>query len=87
MAIGVAKAVIESGLRVGEDISIVGFDGMEISEYYNPGITTVKQPKVLMAEKSTNLLMDLIKGKETHKHIVLATELIERQSCKRFERS
>ena len=45
MAIGAAKAVSDSGLRVGEDISIIGFDGMDVSCYYNPGITTINQPK------------------------------------------
>ncbi|VTQ67457.1 LacI family transcriptional regulator [Clostridium perfringens] len=45
MAVGAAKSVIDQGLQVGEDISIMGFDGMDISKYYNPGITTVKQPK------------------------------------------
>ena len=45
MAIGAAKAVTDSGLVVGKDISIIGFDGMDVSCYYNPGITTIKQPK------------------------------------------
>lgn len=49
MAVGAAKSVIDQGLQVGEDISIMGFDGMDISKYYNPGITTVKQPKKNMA--------------------------------------
>ncbi len=35
MAVGAAKSVIDQGLRVGEDISIMGFDGMDISKYYN----------------------------------------------------
>lgn len=81
MAIGATKAVFDSGLKVPEDISIIGFDGMDDSEYYNPGITTVKQPKKLMAEMSTNILMSLINGNEENRHILLDTELIERQSC------
>ncbi|SFC64424.1 LacI family DNA-binding transcriptional regulator [Clostridium uliginosum] len=82
MAIGAAKAVADSGLKVGEDISIVGFDGMDESKYYNPGITTVNQPKKLMAEMSINLLLSLINGNEENKHILLDTQLIERESCK-----
>lgn len=81
MAIGATKAVIDSGLRVPEDISIVGFDGMDESEFYNPGITTVKQPRKLMAEMSINLLISLINGTEENKHIILDTKLIERKSC------
>lgn len=81
MAVGAAKAILDSGLRIPEDISIVGFDGMDESEFYNPSITTVKQPKKLMAEMSINLLMSLIKGETENKHILLETKLIERDSC------
>lgn len=81
MAMGVAKAVSDSGLVVGKDISIIGFDGMDVSCYYNPGITTIKQPKKEMAIKSVEILFELLKGKGENKHILLDTELIERESC------
>ena len=81
MAIGAAKAVTDSGLMVGKDISIIGFDGMDVSCYYNPGITTIKQPKKEMAEKSVELLFDLLKGKCENKRVLLNTQLIERESC------
>lgn len=81
MAIGAAKAVLDSGMRIPEDISIVGFDGMAESEYYNPSITTVKQPLKLMAATSINLLISLINGEKENKHILLDTQLIERYSC------
>lgn len=82
MAIGCAKAVVDSGKVVGKDISIIGFDGMEISKYYNPPISTVKQPKEIMANKSIELLFDLINGNENHKQIILDTQLIIRDSSK-----
>ena len=81
MALGAMKAVIDSGLRVPEDISIIGFDGMEESKYYNPSITTVKQPKREMAETSINLLFSLMNTDIDNKHIILDTELVERDSC------
>ena len=81
MAVGVAKAVADCGLKVGKDVAIIGFDGMDISEFYNPGITTMKQPKEAMALKSIELLFALLSGKGEHKHILLDTELIERESC------
>lgn len=87
MAMGVAKAVTDSGLKVGEDISIVGFDGMDVSKFYNPGITTMKQPKEDIANISVDLLFDLLSGKGEHQHILLGTELIERESCKLIEES
>ncbi|WP_195390378.1 LacI family DNA-binding transcriptional regulator [Clostridium perfringens] len=82
MAVGAAKSVIDQGLQVGEDISIMGFDGMYISKYYNPGITTVKQPKKNMANNSIDLLLALLAKKEDHKHIIFETKIIERESCK-----
>ncbi len=83
MAVGAAKSVIDQGLQVGEDISIMGFDGMDISKYYNPGITTVKQPKKNMANNSIDLLLALLAKKEEHKHIIFETKIIERESCKK----
>ena len=83
MAVGAAKSVIDQGLKVGEDISIMGFDGMDISKYYNPGITTVKQPKKNMANNSIDLLLALLAKKEDHKHIIFETKIIERESCKK----
>ena len=83
MAVGAAKSVIDQGLQVGEDISIMGFDGMDISKYYNPGITTVKQPKKNMANNSIDLLLALLAKKEEHKHIIFETKIIERDSCKK----
>ena len=82
MAVGSAKAVFDKGLKVGEDISIIGFDGMDISKYYNPGITTIKQPKKKMANNSIDLLLSLLVNKEKHKHIIFETKVIERDSCK-----
>ena len=86
MAIGVAKAVSDLGLVVGKDISIVGFDGLEESEFYTPGITTVKQPKKELATQSVELLFDLLKGEKNNEHIILDTNLVERESCNSIKR-
>lgn len=81
MAVGASKAALDLGLEVGKDISISGFDGMDIAKYYNPGITTVKQPNKDMATNSIDLLLALLTKKENHKHIVFETKIIERESC------
>ncbi len=80
MAIGVSKAISDSGFKVGQDISLIGFDGMAVSEFHNPGISTVKQPKEEMALQSVELLFNLINDKIEHKHILLDTQIIERKS-------
>ncbi|WP_125152337.1 LacI family DNA-binding transcriptional regulator [Clostridium rectalis] len=82
MAIGSAKAVIDSGYKIGVDISIMGFDGMDIVRYYNPPITTIYQPKTKMAIRSVELLLGLMNKEENNQHIILDTKLVEGQSCK-----
>lgn len=81
MAMGVAKASFEVGRIVGQDISIVGFDGMDAAKYYQPSITTVKQPKKRMSELSVEMLLKLLNGKIENTHVFLDVELIKGQSC------
>jgi len=81
MAVGAAKASFDLGRKVGEDISIMGFDGMDMAKYYEPSITTVKQPKNEMSELSVEILLKLLEGKIENSHIFLDVELLERQSC------
>ncbi|WP_432405132.1 LacI family DNA-binding transcriptional regulator [Wukongibacter sp. M2B1] len=84
MAIGASKAILSRGLRIPDDISIVGFDGIEYAEYFHPSISTIKQPDEGLGKKSADILFDLIKGKKNHEHIILKTELLERESCKKL---
>lgn len=86
MAIGAAKAVLESGLRVPEDISIVGFDGLDYSKYFHPSITTIKQPNSLFGKMSCKVLLEQIEKSGRKEHIVLDTEFIVRESsCKNMD--
>lgn len=82
MAIGAIKAIFDSGLSVPGDISVVGFDGLEIGHYYNPSLTTVKQPSVEFGKISSQLLFDKIENDKDVKHVVLNTEFVIRQSCR-----
>ena len=80
IAIGAGKAVIDLGYKIGEDISILGFDGLDIGKYYNPALTTIKQPQRKMAYDSINLLVQLIEKKCENQRCVLETKLVERMS-------
>jgi DNA-binding LacI/PurR family transcriptional regulator len=81
MAIGVMERIKEFGLSVPKDISIFGFDDIEISSYINPSLTTIRQPMSKIGEKSAELLLDLIHKKRTPPiHEFLDVELITRQS-------
>ncbi len=83
MAIGACKAILGRKLKIPEDISVVGFDGIDYSLYFHPSITTIKQPIEEMGEKSINLLLELINNnKKKNEHIIFETKLEERESCK-----
>jgi DNA-binding LacI/PurR family transcriptional regulator len=62
MAIGVLEHCKAAGLRVPEDVSIVGFDDIPVAALLTPRLTTVSQPAVEMGYRATTLLLDLIKG-------------------------
>ncbi len=84
MAIGAAKAILKRGLKIPDEISIVGFDGIEYAEYFHPSITTIKQPDEDFGKRSVEILFDLIKRKKEHQHIILETQLLKRESCKKL---
>ena len=86
IAIGASKAILESGKRIPEDYSIIGFDGLDITYYYNPSISTIRQPVEEMAEETLNILFDLIENNEPNQHKLFQGELIVRQSIARLDK-
>jgi LacI family transcriptional regulator len=62
MAVGAVRAAADRNIRVPEDLSIVGFDGINLSQYLCPRLTTVRQDVELIAEKSADLLVDMIEN-------------------------
>lgn len=83
MAIGAAKAIRDNNLRIPEDISIVGFDGLEITRFIHPALTTIEQPTDVMGKKIIDVMLRQLESEEPIEveHIVLDTKLIEGQSC------
>jgi len=81
MATGALCAVVEMGFRVPEDISIVGFDDIDLASYTTPPLTTIRQPKYEMGVFAVGLLLDQIKdtNPKPERHI-LDTELVTRKS-------
>lgn len=63
-AFGVIQAIVEQGLRVPDDIAVVGYDDISPAESYNPPLTTVHQPRYEMGKDATNALFDLIEERE-----------------------
>lgn len=82
MAVGAIRALREAGLRVPEDVAMVGFDDVPVAGQINVQLTTIKQPITRFGMKAVDLLIDLIEnGTKPARRIILDTELIIRDSC------
>ena len=82
LAAGALKAIKATGLRVPDDVALIGFDDSKLSTLVSPQLTTVFLPAYEMGEKAYNLLQKHIKGEKIREpEILLKTELVIRQSC------
>lgn len=80
-AIGVLRAARELGLRVPDDVSVVGYDDLPIAQWTGPALTTVRQPLTEMGAIATRMVLDLAAGRTPlMRRVNLATELIVRES-------
>ncbi|WP_392668232.1 LacI family DNA-binding transcriptional regulator [Streptomyces sp. LN785] len=80
-ALGVYEAARELGLRIPEDLSVVGFDDLPLTRWIGPPLTTVRQPLIEMAETAARLVLDLSRGQEpATTRVDLATNLVVRSS-------
>ncbi|WP_084039654.1 LacI family DNA-binding transcriptional regulator [Demequina sp. NBRC 110053] len=77
-AIRAVEVAHEYGLRVPEDLSVVGFDDVPDAALSSPALTTVRQPMQAMGAAAMTMLLDLINGVEREHHVRMATELIVR---------
>ncbi len=81
LAAGAAKAILRAGLRIPEDVAIVGFDDSYISRVMEPELTTVRVDVDRMGQLAAQKLFDLIEGKEpAQMQVELPAELIVRRS-------
>lgn len=82
MAFGAMAALRDAGLRVPEDVAVVGFDDIRLAQFATPPLTTVHEPDIEHGRTAGQMLIDLINGKPpAEKHARLATRLVVRQSC------
>ncbi len=82
MAVGAIKALKAAGRRVPEDCAVVGFDDIEISKFWEPSLTTVRQPKKQIGEASFRKLLTLMQKKPlTQMQEILDYEIVIRESC------
>ncbi len=79
-AIGAIRALRDEGLRVPEDVSVIGFDDIESAAFYNPSLTTVRQPLRQMGAIAARTLLEKIQGVAFPAEIAVQPELIARES-------
>lgn len=87
LAIGAMKAIRDSGMKVPDDIAIVGFDDIEMASFCEPPLTTMAQPKYEMGVSGMELLVKAMSGVRLRKkEIELEVELVVRESCCAIDR-
>ncbi len=82
MAIGAMRAVRKAGLKIPDEVAIVGFDDLPVAKMANPALTTIRQPINRLGSTAVDTLIDMINnGAKPHNRIILSTELVIRHSC------
>ena len=85
MAIGAIRALHNNGLRVPQDVSVIGFDGLLLGSFMVPQLSTVVQSVRQMAQRSVEILMDRIENGGTACHETVTYSLLQRESTRRLE--
>lgn len=80
MAIGACKAILNHGLKIPYDISILGFDGIDLVDYFHPTIKTLVQPKDELIEKSAEMIIRAIEKNIPPQHVLLDVKVNEGES-------
>ncbi len=85
MAIGAARAIYDAKLSVPKDISVIGFDGIDIADYYHPKLTTIRQQYRTIATRSVDILFRAIDMKASAVHEIIPFELASGGSVKKID--
>jgi DNA-binding LacI/PurR family transcriptional regulator len=81
VATGAMGAIQDAGLRIPEDMAVVGFDDIFLAAHLQPPLTTVRVPAYGLGWTAAQVLISLIEGDEDVSSVVLETELVVRESC------
>lgn len=83
MALGLMSRLQQKGVRVPNDISVIGYDNIELAEYFSPPLTTIHQPKRRVGKNAFEILLERIKDKEHERRIFeMHPEIVERDTVK-----
>ena len=86
LAVGAIRAIRDRGLRVPEDVSVMGFDGIELGNYLSPRLTTVRQARERIADRSLEILLSDIAGERPAVHELLPFDIVEGESAAKIAR-
>lgn len=86
MSIGAIHALSEMGLRVPDDVSIISFDNVEMSEFTNPPLTTTDLNNIELGKQAVTLLIQRLEGRQCPIKVVVQSEVILRSSVKNIKR-
>jgi DNA-binding LacI/PurR family transcriptional regulator len=77
----VLRAAAEAGVRVPQDVAVVGFDDIEIGQFIHPSLTTVAQQKDEIGQQAVQRIVELLSGQEKEsRKMLVPTRLIARES-------
>ena len=82
MALEAIKELRRRGIKVPQDVAVIGFDDIEESKYSNPPLTTVRQPLFNLGYQAVSQLITIVNGDEVPSKIELPTRLVIRRSCR-----
>jgi len=82
IAIGAVRAFCDMKLKIPDDISVIGFDGLELADFYTPRITTFHQPVEKLADISVKMLVEMIENNDEASHILLDAEYVSGETTK-----
>ena len=85
MAIGAIRGLRDMGKRVPEDVSVMGLDGLDISEYTVPRLATISQSALELAERSFRILLDNIEDRVSAHYEIVPVTLEDRESARRID--
>jgi DNA-binding LacI/PurR family transcriptional regulator len=82
MAIGALHALRRKGMRVPEDMAVVGFDGIALGEFTTPELTTIEQPRTEVGQRAVELVLNSLDGASSSPtQVTLPVRLVVRESC------
>lgn len=86
LALGIIRGLQEEGLRVPEDISVMGYDNIEFGKFNKPELSTINQPTGRLAEEAVKLLIEKLKPnyEKKEKNIIIEPDLVIRNSVKKI---